>query len=236
MRQVFSFVLVLLLTGCAELLQVAGQMGQTGPLGPPTESEVISGLKSALEVGIRNSVSATSATNGFFGNSLIRIPFPPEAQKMESTLRNLGLNKPVDDFVLTLNRGAEKASAKATDIFIAAISQMTFQDAMAIWKGDSNAATAFLQRTTTQQLKDAFAPIIKQSLDQVEVTKYWNPLASTYNSVPFVTPVNPNLDQYVLDQSLNGLFKMVALEEAKIRRDPAARVNDILKRVFGWKS
>lgn len=216
-------------------MQITNQMGQTSPLGPPTESEVIAGLKSALEVGIRNSVSATSTTNGFFGNSLIRIPFPPEAQKMENTLRNLGLDKPVDDFVLTLNRGAEKASAKATDIFINAISQMTFQDAMAIWKGDSNAATAFLQRTTTSQLKAAFAPIIKQSLDQVEVTKYWNPLASAYNSVPFVTPVNPNLDQYVLDQSLNGLFKMVALEEAKIRRDPAARVNDILRRVFGWQ-
>lgn len=142
----------------------------------------------------------------------------------------------VDQFVETLNHGAEKAAAKATPIFTTAITSMTLTDVYDIWKGEDDAATQYLRRTTSDQLKAAFRPEIKAALEQVEVTKHWNPIASTYNKIPFVTKVNPNLEDYVLEQTLEGLFKLTAMEEAKIRQDPAARVSSILKRVFGWES
>lgn len=233
MRPILSFFFILVLTGCAELANMAG--GMSLPQGPPTETEVIAGLKEALKVGIRETVFKTSAENGYLGNALIKIPFPPEAAKMESSLRNLGMNKPVDDFIASMNHAAEKASAEATVIFTEAISQMTFQDAMAIWKGEPDAATQYLKRTTSQKLRNAFQPVVKNSLKEVKVTQYWNPLASAYNNIPFVTPVNPDLESFVTDRALDGLFQMVALEEKKIREDPAARVSDILKRVFGYQ-
>ena len=223
---------IALLSGCDVLTQMGGVPGYN-PL-PPSEAEVATGLRSALEVGISNAVKITSENGGFFNNSLIRIPFPPEAARMERTLRDIGLGSQVDQFVRTMNSAAEEASKKATPIFVNAIRQMTFTDVMNIWRGDSMAATQFLQRTTSDQLRQAFNPVIKDAIDKVELTSLWNPLASAYNSVPFITPVNPNLEDFITDRALTGLFKMVALEEAAIRRDPAARVNDILKRVFGW--
>lgn len=230
----FLFVLPVtaLLSGCDVLTQMGGMPG-LNPL-PPSEAEVTTGLRSALEVGISNAVKLTSENGGFFNNNLIRIPFPPEAARMERTLRDIGLGSQVDQFVRTMNSAAEEASKKATPIFVNAIRQMTFTDVMNIWRGDSTAATQFLQRTTSDQLRKAFAPVIKEAIDQVELTALWNPLASAYNSLPFVTPVNPNLENFITDRALTGLFTMVAREEANIRRDPVARVNDILKRVFGW--
>ncbi|GCD77705.1 hypothetical protein JCM31826_11870 [Thermaurantimonas aggregans] len=223
---------LLLLNGCDVLTQVGGLPG-INPL-PPSEAEVTSGLKSALEVGITNAVKQTSENGGFLNNSLIRIPFPPEAARMERTLRDIGLGAQVDQFVRTMNAAAEEASKKATPIFVNAIRQMSFTDVMNIWRGDSTAATQYLKRTTSDQLRQAFTPVIKEAIEKVELTALWNPLASAYNSIPFVTPVNPNLENFITDRALEGLFAMVAREEAAIRRDPAARVNDILKRVFGW--
>ncbi|MFN3952162.1 MAG: DUF4197 domain-containing protein [Thermaurantimonas sp.] len=223
---------IAILSGCDVLTHMGGMPG-LNPL-PPSETEVATGLKSALEVGISNAVKITSENGGFFNNNLIRIPFPPEAARMERTLRDIGLGSQVDQFVRTMNSAAEEASKKATPIFVNAIRQMTFTDVMNIWRGDSTAATQFLQRTTSDQLRQAFKPVIKEAIDKVELTSLWNPLASAYNSVPFVTPVNPNLEDFITDRTLTGLFTMVAREEAAIRRDPAARVNDILKRVFGW--
>ncbi len=223
---------LLILTSCDQLgvvLESAGTMTT-----PPTEAEISRGIKEALIVGAKNTIAQTSQTNGFLNNSLIKIEFPPEAKKVEETARNLGLGPQVDQFVETMNHGAEQASAKATDIFVGAIQQMTLQDVYDIWRGDNDAATQFLKRTTQSRLEAEFRPVIKTSLDQVQLTKYWSPLADNYNKIPFVQKVNPNLDEYVLAETLDGLFLVIAQEEAKIRLNPQARVSDILKKVFGY--
>lgn len=222
------------LLGCDQLQQIAEQAQQQGTLGPPTQSEIASGIREALVVGATNSVLQTSRTNGFFNNALIKIPFPPEAQKVEDIARQVGLNNQVDQFVETLNHGAEQAAAKAKPIFVNAIRQMTLTDVYDIWRGDDDAATQYLIKTTRPMLEAEFRPVIKSALDNVEVTKYWNPLISNYNKIPLVTPLNPDLDEYVLNEALEGLFLVIAQEEAKIRENPAARVTDILKRVFGY--
>ena len=211
------------------------EMTQTQKILPPSETEVIAGLKEALEVGIKNSVSNTSKEGGFLNNSLISIPFPPEAARMESVLRDMGMGRQVDNFVATLNRSAEVASKQAVEVFAQSIRQMTFSDAMSIWRGEPDAATQFFKRTTTEELTRRFQPSIRSAINEVELTSVWNPLASTYNSIPFVTKVNPNLEEYVTSLAIDGLFTMVAQEEAKIRENPAARVTDILKSVFGYQ-
>lgn len=218
-------------TSCDQLAQIASQYPTTTA---PTQTEVVAGLKEALNVGIQNAVAKTSKQNGFMGNSLIKIPVPPEAEKVMKTVRDLGFGSLVDDFETSLNRAAEEASKQAAPIFASAITQMTFTDAIGIWKGPNDAATQYLKRTTSTQLEAAFSPITKKAIEQVNVTKYWGDITKIYNKVPFVTPVNPNLNEYVNQAAINGLFIMVAQEEAKIRQDPAARVSDILKRVFGY--
>ncbi len=232
MRIFITAFCLLALTACDQLgavLETAGTMTT-----PPSEAEISRGIREALIVGARNSIAQTSKANGFYNNSLIKIPFPPEAKKVEETARNLGLGNQVDQFIETMNHGAEQASAKATDIFVSAIQQMTLQDVYDIWRGSNDAATQFLKRTTQSKLETEFRPVIKSTLDQVQLTKYWNPLADNYNKIPFVTKVNPNLDEYVLAETLDGLFLVIAQEEAKIRENPAARVSDILRRVFGY--
>lgn len=234
MRVYFAICAVMVLTSCDQLNAVLETAGTTAT--PPTESEIANGIKEALIVGARNSIAQTSQNNGFLNNSLIKIPFPPEAKKVEETARNLGLGSQVDQFVETMNHGAEQASAKATTIFIGAIQKMTLQDVYNIWRGDNDAATQYLKKTTLNQLSSEFRPVINTALDKVELTKYWSPLADNYNKIPFVQKVNPNLDEYVLQETLDGLFLVIAQEEVKIRQDPAARVSDILKRVFGYNS
>lgn len=231
MKTIYYALLALVMISCDQLTPLLETASSSLP---PTESEISQGIREALIVGAKNTVAQTSKNNGFLNNSLIKIPFPPEAAKVEQTARDLGLDKQVDQFIETMNHGAEKASAKATDIFVSAITQMTLQDVYDIWKGDNDAATQFLKRTTEGKLKTEFRPIIKQSLDQVDVTKYWSPLVDNYNKIPFVTKVNPNLDEYVLDETMDGLFLVIAQEEAKIRENPQARVSEILQRVFGY--
>lgn len=200
-----------------------------------SNGDIIRGLKEALSIGSRNSAGRASATDGYFGNPLIKIPFPKEAVQMETTLRNLGMNRQVDDFIKSLNRAAEDAAARAAPVFLNAISSMTITDGLSILKGTDDAATQYLKRTTSTQLKNEFKPVIKTSLNKVEVTKYWSPLINAYNKVPFPAKLNPDLDDYVTEKSLEGLFYLVAQEELKIRKDPSARVTDILKKVFGNK-
>lgn len=236
MKRFFSvLVLVFILFSCDALQPLAEAYGdQLYGNTEPTESEVISGLKEALTVGITNAVITSSKEDGFYGNSLIKIPLPQEMEKVNKTLRDLGLGSLMDDFEMSLNRAAEKASAEATDIFVNAIKQMTFQDAIAIWKGEEDAATQYLKRTTYAQLNTAFKPIASQAINQVDVTKYWDDIANVYNNIPLVKPINPDLDQYVTDKAIDGLFTLVAQEEKKIREDPVARVSDILVKVFGY--
>ena len=234
MRTLFlTFLLAFGLSSCDELTHIVNQYPTTTLA--PTQAEVVAALKDALKVGITNAVMQTNKTNGFYGNSLIKIPMPPEADKIKKTLTDIGYTKPINDFEQSLNRAAEQASGKAVDIFVNSITQMTITDAMGIWKGADDAATQYLKRTSTAQLEAAFTPITKKAVESVGVTKYWDDVAGIYNQIPFVTPVNPDLEKYVNHEAIDGLFKLIAQEEKKIRDDPAARTTDILKRVFGYQ-
>jgi len=199
---------------------------------PLTNGEAISGLREALNVGIKNASGFASATDGFFKNAAIKLLFPPEAQNIETKLRSLGFGNLCDQFIESLNRGAEKASASSVDVFKNAIMGMSIADGFNILKGNNTAATEYLKSKTTAQLTSNFKPIIQTSLDQVNATKYWADIVGTYNKIPFITKMNPDLAGYATDKAIGGLFQLVATEEQKIRENPAARVNDVLKRVF----
>lgn len=201
----------------------------------PSTEEVASGLKEALTKGTSKGTDEVSKTDGYFKNPEIKIPFPPEVQQVETTLRKMGMNKQVDEFVLSLNRAAEDAAKEAKPIFVDAIKKMTIQDAWSILKGEDDAATKYLDKTTSPQLKEKFKPIIKASLDKVNATKYYKDLITVYNKVPLVKKVNPELDTYATDKATDGLFVMIAKEEKNIRQNPGARTTDLLKKVFSQK-
>lgn len=198
-----------------------------------TEKDAADGIKEALVNGTGQSVKVVSIQDGYWGNPEIKIPFPTEAQEMESKLRAIGMGKKVDEFNVSMNRAAEKAAAEAKPIFVAAIKGMTVKDAINIVKGADNAATMYLKNTTTPELVEKFQPIIKTSLDNVNATKYWSDLITMYNKIPLVKKMNPNLTDYVTRKAIDGLFIMIAKEEIKIRKDPMARTSELLKKVFG---
>ncbi|MDB5251791.1 MAG: hypothetical protein JWP27_960 [Flaviaesturariibacter sp.] len=197
-----------------------------------SNEDIISGLKEALSVGTTNGTQKLSAADGFFKDAAIKILMPAEAQKAEQTLRNMGLGKQVDNAILSMNRAAEEAAKSAAPIFINAIRGITIQDGIGILKGSDNAATTYLQGRTTTSLTEAFRPSIEAALKKVDATKYWNTVFTTYNKFS-KEKVNTDLTAYVTEKALAGIFYQVALEEGKIRKDPAARVTDILKKVFG---
>lgn len=216
------------------LKQANGVLGGASS-GALTTDEIGRGLKEALTVGIRNSSSQASALDGYLGNQTIKLLFPPEAQKVEQKLRNIGLGNECDKFITALNRGAEKAAEKAVPVFVDAITQMTIQDALGILRGDKDAATIYLRRTSSVALTNAFAPIMQEAINSTGATKLYADIANTYNKIPFQQKINPDLQQYATQKAIDGLFLLVAQEEQKIRDNPAARVSDILKRVFGAK-
>jgi hypothetical protein len=200
-----------------------------------TSDEVAAGLKEALTNGVSKGSDLVSKVDGYYKNPEIKIPFPPEVKQVETKLRKIGMGGEVDKFILALNRGAEDAAKEAKPIFVSAIKQMTIQDAWGILKGEKDAATQYLKKTTTAQLTEKFKPIIKQSLERTNATKYYTNLVNAYNKLPLVEKVNPNLDDYATAKGIDGLFVMVAKEEKLIRDDPAARTSDLLKRVFSQK-
>lgn len=197
-----------------------------------SSTDIASGLKEALQVGVKNGSSQASQIDGYFKNPLIKIAFPPEAQKVATELRQLGFNKQVDQFELSLNRAAEDAAKKAAPVFIKAITSMSIQDAVGILRGQNDAATQYLRRTSGQELVTQFTPIVDSTLQKNNATKYYSQLVTTYNKIPFVKQVNPDLTQYATGKAVDGLFVLVAQEEKKIRENPAARVTDLLKKVF----
>ena len=201
-----------------------------------SQTDAANGLKEALIQGITKGTNQASQTDGFYLNKLIRIPFPPDAQRVANTLRTIGLGSQVDKFELSLNRGAEHAAKSAKPIFLAAIKSLTFKDVWGILTGEKDAATSYLKRTTTTQLTTAFKPIIQQSLDKVSATRYYTDLTTRYNRIPLVQPVNTDLNQYATDKAIGGLFTLIAQEEANIRENPVARGTELLRRVFGNKS
>jgi len=195
--------------------------------------EIGKGLKEALTQGITKAAGSLSQADGYFKNPLVKIPFPPDAQKMEKKLRELGMGNDVDHFIMTLNRGAEDAAKQAAPIFLNAVKKMSISDVMSLLNGPADAATQYLKKTTRTDLVTQFTPVIKASLDKVEATKYYSNLANAYDKIPFVKKVNPDLVAYTTDLAIQGLFTTIASEEKNIRANPAARTSDLLKKVFG---
>ena len=200
-----------------------------------SNDDIIAGLKEALIVGSQKGSNTLSQVDGFFANAALKILLPPEAVKVENTLRKVGLGKQVDDAILSMNRAAEDACKSAAPIFGNAVKQMSFGDALGILKGSDTAATGYLRGKTTEELTNAFRPVIEESLKKVDATKYWNTLITSYNKVNILgggQKINPDLSAYVTDKALSGIFTQVAIEEKNIRKDPLARTSDILKKVF----
>lgn len=226
----------LLLPSCDTLQQIASEVVQEGNSNALTNGEVISGLKEALTIGIGNSVNIASVTNGFLKNTEIRLPFPQEAIKVKETANKLGLTSQVQKFEETLNHAAEEAVKEALPIFKNAITKMTIQDGFKILNGGNGAATSYLKSATKSQLVTAFSPKVEAAISKVGLTKIWEPIATKYNlAAPMLgyNKVNPDLKAYVTEKAIDGLFKLVADEENKIREDAGARVTDLLKKVFG---
>lgn len=199
-----------------------------------TNDEIVSGLKEALSVGAKNSANKLSSVDGFFANAAIKVLMPPEAKKVESALRTAGMGKLVDNAILSMNRAAEEASKSAAPIFVNAITSMSITDALNILKGSDTAATGYLRGKTVAALTSAFRPVIDTALQKTSATSYWKTVFDAYNKLPTTfNKINPDLAGYVTEKSLSGMFYQVAQEEQKIRKDPAARVSDILKKVFG---
>ena len=200
-----------------------------------TEGEAAEGLRQALDQGVGKGISFLNTKDGFFGNSLYKVLLPPEAEKIENTLRQLGMGGMVDRAILQINRSAEDAVGFARPIFVNAIKSMTITDAINIVKGGTNAATQYFKQKTTEQLIAAFTPKIKSSLDQLNATKYYGELVNTYNNFPTTLhKINPDLTSYVAGKTVDALFDQVAKEEANIRTNLAARSTDVLRKVFGY--
>lgn len=217
----------------AQFLKKVSKALGSSSTGSYTESDAVQAIKEALVQGTGNSVDVVSLIDGYFGNPEIRIPFPPEAVRIESTLRSAGLGNQVDKAILSINRAAEDAAKEAKPIFVAAITGMTVQDAIGIVRGNEDAATQYLKRSTTAELTAKFKPVVQNSLDRVEATRYWKDVITAYNAIPFVQKMNPDLAAYATGKAIDGLFTMIAKEELKIRKDPYARTTELLKKVFG---
>lgn len=225
-----SLVLGLLLNvGCTPE-QIGSVLGSQGPL---TQAEIVDGLKEALTIGSGNAATSLNRTDAFFANGALKIPFPPKAKAVETTLRRIGAGRLADDVVLSLNRAAEDAAIKSKPIFLDAIRSITFADALGILRGGPTSATNYLHGKTFNALIAAFREPIRGSLEKVGATRYWGDAVSLYIKVPLVEPIDPDLTAYVTTKALDGLFTVVGQEEANIRANPAARVTDILRRVFG---
>jgi hypothetical protein len=212
---------------------VLQQVATTAINGVLTNDEIGSGLKSALEIGIGHGSDLLSQKGGYF-NSAYKILLPEEARKVTDKLKGIPGFTQLEGIVLEkINAGAEDAASKAKPIFVNAIKSMTLSDAMGILMGDKNAATAFLKRSTYQQLYNEFNPVIVTSLDKFEARKTWGDAVNVYNKIPFLnSKANPNLDEYVTQQALNGLFSMVEEKERSIRTNLSERTSDLLKKVF----
>jgi hypothetical protein len=201
-----------------------------------TENEAGQGIKEALSQGVANAVLNLNKTDGFFGSEFYKMLLPEDAKKVEKTLRNIGMGAQVDKAILSINRGAEDAVAFAKPIFIDAIKEMTLKDALNIVKGPKDAATNYFKEKTKEKLITAFKPSVQSSLDNVNATKYYSDIMTSYNNLPTTfKKVNPDLTSFVVGKAVDALFDQVAKEEANIRANPLARTSDILKKVFGGK-
>lgn len=205
-----------------------------GGFGPVTEAEASEGIRQALSNGITTAIFNLNKQDGFFGNNAYKLFFPPDARKIETTLRDIGLGSQVDRAILQINRAAEDAVGYAKPVFVNAIKQMTIQDAMNIIRGGNTAATDYFREKTRDQLLQAFSPSIKESLDKLQATRYYGDVVNAYNRIPTTfNKLNPDLTSYVVNKATDALFDQIAMEEKNIRENPVARTTAILKKVFG---
>ncbi|WP_395047260.1 DUF4197 domain-containing protein [Flavobacterium sp.] len=218
--------------GCAELQQVANQLPGILEQG---NVDIAGGLKEALNNGISKQVTKLTATDGFFKNEAVKILLPEELKKVDSGLRKIGMSKLADDGLRAINRTAEDAVKEATPIFVNAVTGMSFTDAKNILMGNDSAATTYLQGSTSTALYGKFNPVIKNSFAKVGADKIWTQIITKYNSIPLVKKVNPDLTDYVTNQAMNGVFKMIAIEEKEIRTNINARTSNLLKNVFAMQ-
>lgn len=231
MKKIFLLAIIPFFLGCAELQQIADSLPQEGTT--VSNAEVAAGLRQALDFGIDKQVSKLAQENGFFSNELVRIGLPPELQKVDRTLRDVGLDALADEGLKVLNRAAEEAVQEATPIFVNAVKQITFTDARNILLGDDTAATTYLAQKTTDPLYSKFNPVITTSLEEVGANRVWTNIINRYNALPLTSDVNPDLADYVTREALKGVYTMIAIEEKEIRNNFAARTTNLLKRVFG---
>ena len=217
------------LSSCADLQSIMNSTQQSGAL---SSVDISNGLKQALELGIAQGVDLLGQKDGYYGNSLAKILFPEPLQKVDNTLRSIGLGSLSDEGVKLLNRAAEDAVTEAKPIFINAVKNLSFSDATAILTGGKNAATDYLKKTTTQSLIQAFSPKIQASLGKVGADQVWSSIIDKYNAVPLVTKVNPDLTSYVTEKAIDGLFLQIAQKEEDIRTNVASRTTPLLQKVF----
>lgn len=229
MKRILLCIMVIQLVGCAELQQVVNQLPQGTGIG---NAEIAQGLREALNMGIEKQVNKLALENGFFKNELVKILLPQELQKVDKTLRDIGLSSLADEGLRILNRAAEDAVGEATPIFVDAVKGITFTDAKQILLGADNAATQYLERSTQTQLYNKFNPIIQNSFQKVGADKIWTNIITRYNNLPLTNDVNPDLTDYTTNEALKGVYTMIALEEKEIRTKVSSRTTDLLKKVF----
>ena len=230
MKKLIILFFALSLTSCHELQQVVNQLpqGETA-LG---NDQIAAGLRQALDKGIQSQVSKLTQEDGFLRNEAVKILLPEELQKVDKTLRDIGLGSLADEGLKVLNRAAEDAVGEATPIFVDAVKGITFSDAKNILLGSDNAATQYLTSATQTQLYAKFNPVIKNSFSKVGADKIWSNLITKYNNIPLTKKVNPDLTDYVTQEALNGVYTMIAVEEKEIRNNATSRTTDLLRRVF----
>jgi len=230
MKKIILLLSVVTFLGCAEMQQIASQI----PQNPTAISnlDISSGLKEALTNGIEKQVSKLTKTDGFFKNEAVKILLPTELKTVDTKLRAIGLGNLADEGLRILNRAAEDAVQEATPIFVNAVKQMSFNDAKSILMGNNMAATSYLEKTTSSDLYDKFNPVIQNSFSKVGADKVWSNIITKYNAIPFVTKINPNLIDYTTKEAMNGVFKMIAVEEKNIRTNLKARSSSVLQKVF----
>ena len=229
MKKYLLVLAVFSLSSCAELQQIATQYPT---IGAANNINIASGLKEALNNGITKQVTKLTATDGFYTNAAVKILLPEELRKVDAGLRAIGLSSLADEGLKVLNRAAEDAVKEATPIFVSAVQNMSFNDAKSILLGNNTAATSYLQSSTSTALYAKFNPVIKNSFSKVGADKVWTNIINKYNSIPLVNKVNPDLNDYVTNQAMDGVFKMIAVEEQNIRTNISARTSPLLQSVF----
>ncbi|TDW52510.1 uncharacterized protein DUF4197 [Flavobacterium sp. 270] len=236
MKKIIILVLAFSLNSCAQVPQILNQLPQIASQIPGVGGvDIASGLKEALNKGITQQVSKLTAVDGFYKNEAVKILMPAELQKVDATLRKIGLSSLADEGIKVLNRAAEDAVKEATPIFVSAVKNMSFTDAKNILLGNDSAATSYLQGTTTTALYGKFNPVIKTSFEKVGADVVWKNIITKYNTIPLVKKVNPDLTDYTTNQALAGVFKMIAVEEKDIRNNISARTTPLLKSVFAMQ-